>query len=383
MKVDRLADSVGGVSIGPLKGSGAFVIGADVAHEFAFEVGFGSKNPSGDQVALDLGKPEFDLVEPGGVGGRKVQTDVRMLGKEVCDAFGFVGGEVVGNEMDLFAFWLGRDHVAQKGDEFGAGVAGRGLPQHLAAGSVEGGVERESAMAKIFKTMSLGSTGRKRQDGIEPVEGLNGRLLIHTEDNRVSRRPQVERNHLGRFALKVGVVAAEVMAAPMRLQTHFGPDSRNAHMICPQNFSQFATAPVGRSRGRLAIESPVDDARFELLGAPARPSATMATVEPAQALGAETIAPQLHRVYAATLLPAHFAQALARGQSKQDATAPNLLQFAGSTPAHFHQHTAFGRAKCDPFRHIRTVTYMSQNSMIQCTRKEKRRGLRKKIEERR
>ena len=142
MKLDRLADSVGGISIGPLKGSGAFVIGADVAHEFSFEVGLGSENSAGDQVALDLGKPELDLVKPGGVGGSKVQTDVGMLGEEVFDAFCFVGGEVVGDEMDLFAFWLGRDHVEEKGDELGAGVPSGRLSMDLAGLCVQGGVER-------------------------------------------------------------------------------------------------------------------------------------------------------------------------------------------------------------------------------------------------
>ncbi len=34
---------------------------ADVAHDLAFKVGLGGEDPSGDQVALDLGEPDFDL----------------------------------------------------------------------------------------------------------------------------------------------------------------------------------------------------------------------------------------------------------------------------------------------------------------------------------
>ncbi len=61
----------------------------------------------------------------------------------------------------------------------------------------------------------------------------------------VRRRLEVEGDDIGRLALEVGVVAAEVMAAAVRLQTGFGPDARDPHMIYSQSRSQFATAPVG------------------------------------------------------------------------------------------------------------------------------------------
>jgi hypothetical protein len=43
--------------------------------ELASQVGDGSEDATRDDVAFDLGEPEFDLVEPGGVGGGEVKPD--------------------------------------------------------------------------------------------------------------------------------------------------------------------------------------------------------------------------------------------------------------------------------------------------------------------
>ncbi len=45
------------ITIGPLNRSGGFVVKADVAHDFFGQIGFGSKDPAGDEIALNLGEP--------------------------------------------------------------------------------------------------------------------------------------------------------------------------------------------------------------------------------------------------------------------------------------------------------------------------------------
>ena len=82
--------------------------------------------------------------------------------------------KVVGDDVDLLFRGLGGDHVGQKSDELGAGVAQGGFAQDLPAGNLQGGIERKSAMPEIFKPMALGAAGRQRQDRIEPIESLNG-----------------------------------------------------------------------------------------------------------------------------------------------------------------------------------------------------------------
>ena len=67
MKLHGSCDSALGVAIDPFERLGLGVVVADVAHDLAFKVGLGGEDPSGDQVALDLGEPDFDLVEPRGI----------------------------------------------------------------------------------------------------------------------------------------------------------------------------------------------------------------------------------------------------------------------------------------------------------------------------
>jgi hypothetical protein len=46
------------------------MVGADRAHDFAIEIFDRRKDAAGDDVALDFGEPDFDLVKPRGVSGR-------------------------------------------------------------------------------------------------------------------------------------------------------------------------------------------------------------------------------------------------------------------------------------------------------------------------
>ena len=52
---------------------------ADVAHQFGPQIRDRGEHSPGDDMSLDSGEPIFDLVEPGGIGGRIVQLDIWML----------------------------------------------------------------------------------------------------------------------------------------------------------------------------------------------------------------------------------------------------------------------------------------------------------------
>jgi hypothetical protein len=52
------------VSVSPFDGGGGFVVLADVAHELLFEVFDRGKDAAGNDIALNLGEPDFDLIEP-------------------------------------------------------------------------------------------------------------------------------------------------------------------------------------------------------------------------------------------------------------------------------------------------------------------------------
>src|SRR5215471_16919587 len=103
-----------GVAIRPFKRFGNTIVVSEIAHQFTCEVLDRGQYSSCDYVALDLGEPVFDLVEPGGVGRSVVQVDLGMGREELPDMFGFMGREIISNDVDLRAAWLIGDQVGQK-----------------------------------------------------------------------------------------------------------------------------------------------------------------------------------------------------------------------------------------------------------------------------
>jgi hypothetical protein len=77
------------------------------------------KIPRARNVALDLGEPEFDLVQPRGVRRREVQVHTGMLGHERAHGLRCVGREIVENEVNGTRPRLRGDDLGQKGDDLG------------------------------------------------------------------------------------------------------------------------------------------------------------------------------------------------------------------------------------------------------------------------
>jgi hypothetical protein len=64
---------------------GSLDVLADVPHELSAQIGDGGEDATGDDVALDPGEPQFDLVEPGRVSRREVQPDT--IWRALCRTF--------------------------------------------------------------------------------------------------------------------------------------------------------------------------------------------------------------------------------------------------------------------------------------------------------
>ena len=81
---------MGDIFIDPTDGCRSFVIVADVAHKLAREILYGIEDTSRNYVALNFGKPKFDLVKPAGVGRGVVDPNSRIGLKEFRNSLGFV-----------------------------------------------------------------------------------------------------------------------------------------------------------------------------------------------------------------------------------------------------------------------------------------------------
>ena len=149
------------VTIGPLERFGVGIVGTDVAHDFAFEIVSRREDAASDQIALNFGEPDFDLIEPRRVSRGVMELSVGMGSEELSHGLGLVRRKVIGDDVDLLALGLRGDDICEKDHELRAGVALGGFAQDLSAGNLQGGVKRQSAMPEILKAVPFGTPGRK------------------------------------------------------------------------------------------------------------------------------------------------------------------------------------------------------------------------------
>ena len=125
------------ILISPAEGRRGFVVLLDVANELSRQVGFGSEDSSSDDIALNFGKPDLDLIKPTGI-GRGVMDPYRWIGlEELENILGFMCAQVVGDDVNLSAIRLAGDDLTQKVDKLGAGMPRGGLSQDVAGASVQ------------------------------------------------------------------------------------------------------------------------------------------------------------------------------------------------------------------------------------------------------
>jgi len=157
------------------------------------------------------------------------------------------------------------------------------LTENLAGASIKGRIERESTVAKVLKTMAFRAAGRKRQDRIFSIQGLNRRFLVDREHRYMLRWIDVQPDNIGRLALKLRVVASQVATQPMRFEPVFGPHPRNPHMRdVTEFFGQFSLAPVRRTVGGLFLNRPFKNARLLAFAIRTRQTSHMARTQPAK-----------------------------------------------------------------------------------------------------
>src|SRR4030081_3039923 len=121
----------------PAEGSGGFVVLLDVADQLSGEISGRSEDPASDDIALDFGKPDLDLIKPAGI-GRGVMDSNRWIGLEGTQKIPwFFFAPSVRHDVNLAALRLTGDDLAQKVDKLGAGMASGGLSHDVAGASVQ------------------------------------------------------------------------------------------------------------------------------------------------------------------------------------------------------------------------------------------------------
>jgi hypothetical protein len=103
--------------------------------------------------------------------------------------------------------------------------------------------------------MTLGAARRKRQHRVQPIQRLNGSLLVDTEHRRMLGRTDVKPNNIGGFGFKIGIIAGHVAFQPVWLQTGFVPGAVHGIFADTKSRGKLAATPVSRSLLRLLSSS--------------------------------------------------------------------------------------------------------------------------------
>src|SRR6185503_9100563 len=242
-----ISNTVTDIAIVPLERLSVDIITPDVTYDLAFEVLHGSENAAGNHVSFNLGKPYFDLVEPRRIGRCVVDVHAGVSSQKQPYTLGLVSRKVVRNDMDVTTSRLTGNNVSKECYKLFAGMSLGSFSQHLSGGGIQSSIQRQRSMAIILKTVTLGTPGRERQNRVQPIQSLDGGLLINTKNRRVLGRFEIQTNDIGRFPFKCRVIGQHITADSVRPKLRTCPHPRYHHVADPQMLGQFAGAPMGRT----------------------------------------------------------------------------------------------------------------------------------------
>ena len=105
-----------------MEGACSLRIRAYVADELASEITDGTEDSARDDISFDARKPDLNLIEPTGVGRGVMDSHSGVRRKKLKDLLGFVGTEVIGDDVDLTFGGLTLYDLCQELDELLAGM---------------------------------------------------------------------------------------------------------------------------------------------------------------------------------------------------------------------------------------------------------------------
>ena len=172
--------------------------------------------------------------------------------------------------MNLLPGQAQRYHFFEEGNEAAAGVAGCGSSMHAAGLGVQRGIQRKRSMPVVLEAVTLGSSRRKRQNGIEPIQGLDSGFLIDAEHGGMLLRfTELQADSVRYFAFELRIIAGQVTVQAMGFQASFFPDPMHSILADSQRCRQFAATPMrGTVAGFLAgdRQNPSPQSRSENRG---------------------------------------------------------------------------------------------------------------------
>lgn len=184
--------------------------------------GVDERTDAGVASAFDLAlgqqaEPAFDLVEPGGVGGREMKMIARALQQPAFDEIGLVRGIVVEHQMDFQTDRDGLVDEIEKLAELLAAMFGKALADDLAGGQIQGRKKTGGAMTKVVRRAPFELAGPHGENGLGTAQGLDLALLVHAEHQGIERRAQIEAHDVAHLLDELRILREHEGFAAVRL----------------------------------------------------------------------------------------------------------------------------------------------------------------------
>ena len=234
---------------GPLERLGLLIAPVDPLVDVAFEGGDARVDAAPELLGRQLRKDPFDEIEPGGAGGREVQKEARSLGQPAVDQGRLVSSVVVQDEVDVDIGGNATFDLVEEASELHTTVPAVATPGYLPGGNVESGEQGGRAVAGVVVRTPFHLPGSHRQKRLLPVESLDLRLLVDTQDDGVLRWVQVETDDIAHFLDEERVGRDLERLDPMRLEREGLPDAANRSRRHADPLSHRSAAPVAGVAG--------------------------------------------------------------------------------------------------------------------------------------
>ena len=144
---------------------------------------------SPESLPPQYAKPAFDLVEPGGMGRSVMEVDVGMLDQPAV-MLGLVGVKVIQDDME-FPLRIMSNKLIHKVQKLPAASVRVMAHLYQSRGYFQCSKQRGGAMPLILMVESSQRLPvGKPQPSLGSLQGLDGRFLVHADDNGVIRGSQ-------------------------------------------------------------------------------------------------------------------------------------------------------------------------------------------------
>jgi len=220
-------------------------VSVQIVFDSSDQCGHVAEGAATDTFVGNLAEPTFDQVQPGTRSRDKVEMESRMPPQPGFHTWMFVGAIIVYDEVQVeFGRGSAVDFLEET-DKFLVPMARHTVADYLAVEHAEGCEEGGRAVAFIIVRPSPATALLHREARLGAVEGLDLTLLVHTQNQGLVRRIQIQTNDVAEFLDKAFIAAELEGPDQMRLEVVLLPDPLDSCLAETLGSGHATRAPVG------------------------------------------------------------------------------------------------------------------------------------------